>query len=561
MIRLQRYCPAYTLFLAFALHMGVPGNTRAQGCEQAARRIQRITETEARQAPDSLRLLLNMAAFVRDCEEQPSRERALRLLDNEVFALDGLGRYEEAMTIVNQFFATYFDEAAERYRGRFYLWRLHLNALAGKMLEVIADYAAVQEYTHALHANHQAHLHLHAASAYIDIRENEKALNLVRKAEQLVNNPETYEERVVVARTKRLRGEAQLRTGHRLDEAKKNLRVATTLYESLGDTAQIAMVTMLLGETYAAAGDTSAALAELAEGLRLAQQSGSVQSMVATRYRYGQLLRLTHHYEAAEMSLSEALEASETVRPFYIRIRYELALIFEQQGNIEHAVRIYRTAMNTPLSTYSVAELEAYNKAHKNYIHLRFRVLEQEQTRFQLALGLLLFLSFGGGVVFLLFLRRRAPTVVSRLDDSPDLIYPLPTGETLEHLEQRFQQTFEPALFSRRLARLYAALFNPALLLPYLKDPCLARQVDTGHIANNTALFLCLAAAETAREGRTFSDNPANTLSVYLRREFKKRNWPWPTHPLAWRQYLMHHHVDALCWKHRAQATPKIPAR
>ena len=51
---------------------------------------------------------------------------------------------------------------------------------------------------------------------------------------------------------------------------------------------------------------------------------------------------------------------------------------------------------------------------------------------------------------------------------------------------------------------------------------------------------------EAAVEDRTFSGNPANTLSVYMRREFGKRGWLWPPSSLAWKQFFLRHFVDVL---------------
>ena len=77
---------------------------KAQDCNPAKQRIYRITETEARQVSDSLQTMLNLAVFVRDCEDAVSTELELWLLNNEVFALDGLERYGKAREKVDHFF-------------------------------------------------------------------------------------------------------------------------------------------------------------------------------------------------------------------------------------------------------------------------------------------------------------------------------------------------------------------------------------------------------------------------------------------------------------------------
>ena len=183
---------------------------RAQDCNPAKQRIYRITETPARQVPDSLQTLLNLAIFVRDCEDAVSTELELWLLNNEVFALNGLGRYPEATEVINHFFEVYLDEAPDYYRARFYLWRLHLNALAGAVVEMIGDYAEVQKYAPALDPAHQAHLHTNGAYAYMEINEHETALRLTQQAQDLIGTPETYDERMAVAQALLVGAEAQL---------------------------------------------------------------------------------------------------------------------------------------------------------------------------------------------------------------------------------------------------------------------------------------------------------------------------------------------------------------
>ena len=90
----------------------MPDSAQAQrACDEAIQHIHRIAETPARQIPDSLQTLLNLSAFFRDCEDDISMELELWILNNEVFALDKLGRYEEASGKVDRFFDAYFETA------------------------------------------------------------------------------------------------------------------------------------------------------------------------------------------------------------------------------------------------------------------------------------------------------------------------------------------------------------------------------------------------------------------------------------------------------------------
>ena len=101
-------------------------------------------------------------------------------------------------------------------------------------------------------------------------------------------------------------------------------------------------------------------------------------------------------------------------------------------------------------------------------------------------------------------------------------------------------------LFGSRLAYLYAVLFDPDLILSYIDDRWLARQVEADNLANSSALFLCAAAIEAAVKDRTFGDTPSNTLASYLRSEFKKRGWLWPSSPFVWKLHFLKHYVEAL---------------
>ena len=165
----------------------------------------------------------------------------------------------------------------------------------------------------------------------------------------------------------------------------------------------------------------------------------------------------------------------------------------------------------------------------------------------RLLIALIVVLLISCGVLLYLLVRRRHDsTIQERTRDGVYIPRSLPTGDTLPRLVARFQHVVGAKLFGSRMARLYAILFDPDLVLEYIDDAFLARQVESGSIANNTALFSCVAAIEKAVEGRAFGDNPANTLGAYLRAEFKKRDWMWPTHPLAWKQFFLDQYVEAL---------------
>ena len=498
-------------------------------CNQAKNRIYRILSTEAHRVPDSLQTILDLTTFVRACEDDIALELELWLLNNEVFALDGLERYAEASDLVDHFFAVHFESADDHYRARFHLWRLHLKAMNGDFIEMVANYTEAQRYAASLNATHRASLYLDGAYAYIGIREHEKALRLTQEAQDLIGEPESYEERIVRARAMLLGAEAQFWLGTRLEEAKQTLRAALELYNTLGDTAQAAMATTVLGMAYAAEGDTSRALTEMSTAVRLAQQAGHLRSRVYTLYRWGQLLREAGDFEAAEPVLLQAKNASTTFREFYLRILYELARLYEQRRG------------------YDRGEIEAIQKALEG--QNRLLLIEHARSRLLLWLalfGVLALLGFVGVGVYW-HLQRRA--ILKQLQQSIVLPEMLKTGLSLEALNQRFQKNVDWELLGRRLSRIHAVLFQPELVLSYVEeveDDYIVRQVKEDDLDNNTALFKCVAAMEIIIDGETFKGDPANSVASYLRGEFKKRGWDWPKNPPAWKQHILKHHAEAL---------------
>ena len=191
-----------------------------------------------------------------------------------------------------------------------------------------------------------------------------------------------------------------------------------------------------------------------------------------------------------------------------------------------------------------MANFEAAQKAREG----RIRILPIEKQRNRL----LLVLSLGGmllllglvGVGFYLHLRRQA--LYHKIKDSVVFPEDLTTGFSLDALKQRFQIAEGAVLLGMRLAYLYAVLYEPERVLPYINDRYLKPQVESRSLENNTALFQCVGALEVALEGRAFPGEPANTLAAYLRSEFKKRDWEWPKNPPDWKQHFLAYHVKTL---------------
>jgi len=42
------------------------------------------------------------------------------------------------------------------------------------------------------------------------------------------------------------------------------------------------------------------------------------------------------------------------------------------------------------------------------------------------------------------------------------------------------------------------------------------------------------------------SGRPENSIRAHLDTMFKKKGWPWPTHPIDWKRYFMEYHMELL---------------
>ncbi len=101
-------------------------------------------------------------------------------------------------------------------------------------------------------------------------------------------------------------------------------------------------------------------------------------------------------------------------------------------------------------------------------------------------------------------------------------------------------------MVARRLAYIYAVLFDPELILSYIDDAYLRSQVEEDRLKDNTALFLSMASIETAVDGHVFRGHPENSIGAHLRGAFERQGWPWPSHPLVWKKYFMEYHMETL---------------
>ena len=445
------------------------------------------------------------------------------------------------------FFSSHAQSASATYKARFHLWRLHLNALNGDPLGMVVDYLEARDYAAALDSTHQAHLHLNGAYAYREIREYDKALDLIERAQALVARPRTYEDSVTFARALHAEGESLLRKGDALDQAERTLRAAAERYDHLGDASQVATATTLLGETAAARGDTTAALGLMERGVQIARGAGAVRSVVYALYRLGELQRQRGDLAAAERTIQEALEAEGTFREFHRRLLYQQARIHEAHERYSAATTLYSSLREGASGTSYLEELEAELQAQDGQIRVLLATSERTRRRTYWLWGMLAALAVAAMAVGWRQWRRPAHERLPReLRDALVIPQKLSTGATLEELEHQFSAEVGSELLGGRLARFYAVLFDPDLVLPHINDPVLVEQVRSQTLDNNTALFMAAAEVEEAFQGRLFKNNPANTLGAYLRGEFKRREWPWPKNPYAWKTYFMEQHADTI---------------
>ena len=429
--------------------------------------------------------MLDLIAFVRACEAEPSIELQVWLLINEVLAHDGLQQYDEADSLVTHFFDMYFDreEVSDCYRAKFYMWRMHLSALSGALVTMTVAYTEALKYAQALDNTFRASLYVDGAAAYFEGREYDSTLALARRGQDLIGTPQTYNERNVTARALLWEAEAQLWLGTELSGARAKLGQASGLYTGLGNTAKVAIATALLGQVYAAEGDTSQALSSMATATQLARQAGTVRSQAYTLWHYGRLLRHGGDFGAAQPVLSQALEAAKVCQEFYVEVAYDLARLHEQRRAYGQATHFYQVVLDAPRPRRLAAALAAQRKAEAAQVRLMLieteRSLARSERRLQRVLyagsgGLALLLVLGGAG-FLFLLRRhqppKPPLVVEKATGGVRIIPTnLPTGLSLDQLKQRFQNKMEAERPGRCWAYAYAALLDPELVLPYLKE-------------------------------------------------------------------------------------------
>ena len=541
-----------------------PVSSHSQDCGPAKQRIYRMSE--AQRVPDSLRTMLDLIAFVRACETQPSIELQNWLLNNEVFVLDRLEQYERADTLVTRFFDTYFDkeETSDYYRAKFYMWRFKLRSLAGALVDMTVAYTEAQRYAKALDKTFRASLYVDGALAYFEGREYDKTLALAQQGRDLIGTPQTYDERQIVARALLWEAEAQLWLDTDLPQAREKLGQAIAFYSGLDNASKVAVATSLLGQVHAAEGDTSQALSVMPTATQLARQSGTVRSQAYTLWHHGRLLRHHKDYDAAQPVLTQALEAAKICQEFYLEAAYDLARLHEQQRAYDQATHFYQVVLDAPRPRRPAAALAAQRKAEAAQVRLMLIETEQRLAQSERRLQHVLYAGSGGfallfvlgGAGFLFVLRRnqppKPPLVVEKATGGFRIIpVNLPTGLSLDQLKQRFQDKMEAERAGRCWAYAYAALLDPELILPYLKEgppwlADLAEHVEADSLPNNRTLMQCVIAIETAVDHETFGKNPENTMLRLFQRECDKRGWTRPTHPTEWKQHFTEYHLDLL---------------
>ena len=553
--------------LAFGAFFPVYASAQAQSpCHPLRQRMYRITTTESVQMADSLQMVLDLATLFRDCEEEVPVDVEVWLLNNEVFVLDKLEQYEKADTLVTRFFDTYFDKEgiSDYYRAKFYMWRFKLRSIAGALVDMVVAYAKAQEYAKALDNTFRASLHVDGAHAYFEGREYEQARTLAQQAQGVIGTPNTYDERDVTARALLLEAEAMLWLDTDLPQAREKLGQAIAFYSGLDNASKVAVATSLLGQVHAAEGDTSQALSVMPTATQLARQSGTVRSQAYTLWHHGRLLRHHKDFDAAEPVLMQALEAAEIYQEFYLEVAYDLARLHEQQRAYNQATHFYQVVLNASVPRRYASALEARRKAEAAEARLMLieaeRRLVKSERRLQRLLytgsgGLVLLLVLGGaGVLFVLRRHQppKPPLVVEKATGGVRIIPTnLPSGLSLDQLKQRFQDKMADERAGRCWAYAYAALLDPELVLPYLKEgppwlADLAEHVEADSLPNNRALNQCVIAIETAVDGQTFGKNPENTMLRLFQRECDKRGWTRPANPTRWKQHFTEYHLDIL---------------
>ena len=258
-----------------------------------------------------------------------------------------------------------------------------------------------------------------------------------------------------------------------------------------------------------------------------AQQRGDTRSIILAHLRRGGVLLDQEAPREAVDDFNAGLALADTsgLREFELDLLLGLAEAREAQQDLAEARRLYRRVIDAELPGMSVAEVKRARREAEAAL-LRVMLADEERTvpAPWLWTAMLLLLSLSA---YMLYSRRRSAAALRAV---PNFLPPWTPKNS-------FPLDDENLLLEQRLDYIDSVLSEFPAVLKVIDDVMRKKQLAQG-LTCNTDLFHCVAALEEKATGRTFENDPANTLGRYLRQEFKVRHIPWPQTPTAWMRLL-----------------------
>ena len=335
--------------VSLALLTGVPAPDDAQlSCTALPGRIYELEQQAEEASADAPLRMLALIAEGRTCIQagrlnDARHQLTIWLLNNEVFALDLLGRHVEARDVVEQFFSVYADQAEPAFMAKMHAWRLHFHVLHGALYRGLASYAEAVTFAMHLPPVRQAHLLLDGAYLYLQLGQHSLARQKTQQALALLErmspaDAPPHEYRFASARAWQL--EAELLLPHDPQQARVLLwKVVHHL-----PPGQRAAPLVWIGWTYTLEGDDLATTRLLQQALFTAEAHEDHRSAIHAHYRRGTYYLERRVLGRAEQDLMAAQHLAQThgLYEYDAAVLSALGQLREQQGRPAEALAYYR---------------------------------------------------------------------------------------------------------------------------------------------------------------------------------------------------------------------------
>ena len=517
--------------------------------------------------PDVLLSMATTAERGLDCYGYAPRARTIWLLNNEVFALDALGRLAEAEPLVNLFFERFFDTANDEYKARFYAWGFHFKTKRGRYVSAVSDYNEAEKYITALPTDRQAQLLTDGAQAYLVLGDFQAASRIATKAVDRARADSTADMKLAYARALQMRGEIGLalfretrRTGH-LDEVSSDLRQAIRLREGIGSNERLSTVSTLLGEAFIARGDSTSGQRYLGQGLEVARNESDVRSRIFALWRQGALALADGALESAGELLSESLDLSRSsgILEFELFIMLELGRVSEELEQWGDARTAFQFVIdNTSEESESYEEVKARKEAQEKLIRL---LLQPQYHRWSDPVFWAAIVALLIAIAVLLYTNQHLRLHIRDLqhqlsqasNETPTQaeqgspLHPQPptnppTIPSAEHFDLIAHTLNIPAPSDThdRVWLIYRVLSDSRTFRREINHPVARDRLDRieRKMGKPQDLFACVEAWEEERGTVFKSGKPGNAVGSQLRTKFGRLGISWPRSIQEWGRLL-----------------------